>query len=187
MTDSATMNLIDNTARGALVPALERLSTLVRRPLDSGLAKVLLLAIGLQESALIHRRQLGGGPARGLWQFEPGSARKGGGVWGVFTHKASRELVLAWCLECGVLCSPAEIYKAIEHDDVFAAGIARLLMWTDAVALPRNRSAAWGMYAKRLWRPGKPHPEKWPLCWAAAVRYGIEQGWVELDESGAIK
>lgn len=187
MTDSATMTLIDATARESVVPALARLAVLAQRPIDTGLAKVLMLAIGLQESDLLHRRQIGGGPARGLWQFEPGSARKGGGIWGLFTHRASRELVNAWCMECGVLCTPTEIYKAIERDDFFAAGIARLLMWTDAGPLPRTRSAAWGMYAKRLWRPGKPHPDKWPQCWAAAVKYGQERGWVELDEQGAVK
>lgn len=183
MTESTPMQLLAQVDSLALSPALARLSA----PLNTGLAKVLLLAIAMQESDLIHRRQLGGGPARGLWQFELGSPRKGGGIWGVFTHKASREWLQDWCMQCGVLCSPAEIYKAIERDDVFAAGVARLLMWTDPKALPRTRSEAWGMYAKRLWRPGKPHPDKWPMCWNAAVTYGQSQGWIQLDEAGAIK
>ena len=37
--------------------------------MDSAKARVMLLAIGLQESRFEHRRQIGG-PARGFWQFE---------------------------------------------------------------------------------------------------------------------
>ena len=51
----------------------------------------MLLAIGLQESRLTHRRQIGG-PARGLWQFE-----RGGGVAGVLRHAASRDHALSVC------------------------------------------------------------------------------------------
>ena len=45
--------------------------------MDTPDARVLLLAIGLQESKFSHRLQIGG-PARGYWQFE-----QGGGVRGV--------------------------------------------------------------------------------------------------------
>ena len=48
--------------------------------MTSDAAKAMLLAIGMQESRLIHRKQIGG-PAMGLWQFE-----RGGGVAGVLRH-----------------------------------------------------------------------------------------------------
>ncbi len=53
---------------------------------DTPEGRLMLLAIGLQESRFEHRRQLGNGPARGFWQFEAG-----GGVKGVMTHLASRD------------------------------------------------------------------------------------------------
>lgn len=56
----------------AIAPALAMLPARMR----SDAAEVLLLAIGLQESGLIHRHQIGG-PAHGLLQFE-----RGGGVRG---------------------------------------------------------------------------------------------------------
>ena len=46
--------------------------TLYAGPLpDANRAVPLLLGTAIQESGLVHFRQLGGGPARGLWQMEP--------------------------------------------------------------------------------------------------------------------
>lgn len=53
--------------------------------MDSAAARCQMLAIGLQESRLQHRRQ-NGGPARGFWQFE-----KGGGVKGILFHETAQE------------------------------------------------------------------------------------------------
>ncbi|MDE2395785.1 MAG: hypothetical protein KGL43_17725 [Burkholderiales bacterium] len=47
-----------------IVPTLKSLG------LDSGAAAELLLGTALQESKLVYRRQLGNGPARGLFQME---------------------------------------------------------------------------------------------------------------------
>ena len=64
-----------------IVPACDWLSTESGRDMGTESARVLMLAIAVQESGLIHRRQLGSGGrplkslARGWWQFE-----KGGGV-----------------------------------------------------------------------------------------------------------
>ena len=57
---------------------------------------------------------------------------------------------------------------------MLAAGIARLLLWTDPKPLPkrfepRAEAQAWSYY-ERVWRPGKPHPETWDDCWRAAVK-----------------
>lgn len=132
--------------------------------MDSKEARVLLFATGLQESRFEHRRQLGNGPARGFWQFELGTRESRGGVWGVFLHPASAALLRQLCVARNVQHSPADIWRAIEHDDVLAAGLARLLIFTDPYKLPAaaDVDGAWRLYRYRCWRPGKPHPETWP-------------------------
>jgi hypothetical protein len=58
-------------------------------------AWAMLLAIGLQESKFLHRRQVVDakkhtfGPARGFWQFE-----RGGGTAGVLQHTKTSDLAL---------------------------------------------------------------------------------------------
>ncbi len=180
---NSTQRLIQSVVASAMDPAM----LLLPAKMESGLARVHLVAIGLKESDLRARAQIGGGPARGLWQFELGSRAKGGGVWGVFLHAASREPLRQLCLERGVQFSPAEIYAALERDDVLAAGVARLLLWTDRQALPKTQASAWQLYAKRTWCPGTPRPEKWPPSWQAAVEYGALVGWISVDDKGAIQ
>ena len=133
-------------------------------------ARVMLIAIGLQESRFEHRRQIGG-PARGFWQFE-----HGGGVVGVLTHPASRELAARLCEVRGVKSDSRLVYNRLEHDDVLAAGFARLLLFTDRRRLPElgDAVAAWKYYMHN-WRPGKPHPETWDELYHAAVAE-VEEG-----------
>ncbi len=148
-------------ARGAVAAALALLPDAMTSPE----AIVLLYAIGLQESRFEYRRQLGNGPARGLWQFE-----RGGGVHGVYTHPASRFWLSALCTARGVSFTIPGIYNALEVDDVLAAGAARLLLFTDPRKLPALTDAAggWDLY-KRVWRPGRPHPDTWNEMHAAAL------------------
>lgn len=54
---------------GAIRPALARLG------LGGAAAERLLLGTALTESGLVHLRQSGGGPARGLYQIEPATHR----------------------------------------------------------------------------------------------------------------
>lgn len=133
--------------------------------MDSPQARVMLYAIGLQESRFEYRRQLGNGPARGFWQFE-----QGGGVRGVFRHTASRYWLSKLCEARGVAFTVPAIYAALELDDVFAAGCARLLLFTDQKRLPdvADAESGWGLYW-RTWRPGRPHPDTWEEAHAAAV------------------
>jgi hypothetical protein len=147
--------------RTAVKPALALLPV----KMDTPAARLLLLAIGLQESRFLYRRQLGSGPARGLWQFE-----RGGGVRGVLTHPASREHAYRICGIRGVEPVAAAVHPALEGDDVLAAAFARLLMWTDAWRLPAvgDAQGGWDMYI-RTWRPGKPHPQTWAGLYAQAV------------------
>lgn len=151
-------------------PALE----LLPKHLTSDKARCALLAISLQESDLAHRWQVlnggGKGPARGLWEFEMGSKAARGGVWGVYLHHASHELLRQLCRDVDCNFEPHAIWSHLEHSDILAAGVARLLMWTDRFSLPEvaDEAGCWEMYAERLWRPGRPHPLAWPANHRAA-------------------
>jgi hypothetical protein len=116
-------------------------------------AELMLLAIGLQESELKHRRQHGNGPARSLWQGE----QSGGMVAGLlgFHNQDVQDLARGLCAVRGVPAQPRAVWEAIEHDDVLAAGLARLLLYTDPARLPGlgDEEGAWQLYL-RTWRPG---------------------------------
>jgi hypothetical protein len=44
---------------------------------------------------------------------------------------------------------------------------ARLLLWTDPRAMPREMDEGWACYL-RNWRPGKPHFHAWGDNWRLA-------------------
>ena len=151
------------TLHDVLIDMINPAMALLPARMDSFEARVVLLTIGQQESRFEHRRQMGNGPARSFWQFELGTKASRGGVWGVFLHDASRGQLLKLCAARGIDFEPSAIWTAIEHDDVLAAGLARLLLFTDPRPLPAvwDVEAAWNLYALRTWRPGKPHRETW--------------------------
>ncbi|MBB5448233.1 MULTISPECIES: hypothetical protein [unclassified Paraburkholderia] len=157
---------LDDVIRDAIAPALAILPS----AMDSRPARVMLLAIGLQESHFTARRQMNGGPARGFWQFEQGTAKSHGGVWGVYLHDASRYWLNVLCEARHVGFDPVSIYSTLEHDDILAAGVARLLLFTDPPKLPAadDTAGAWAVYL-RTWQPGKPRPESWPEFHRQAV------------------
>lgn len=139
-------------------------------------AQVMLIAIALQESelAIRHQRVQGKpdakGPARGLLQFEKGTPKSRGGIWGVYLHQSSSGTLKDVCDARGIAFDADSIYAGVEADDVFAVAVARLLMWTDSKPLPKvgDTMGAWECY-ERIWRPGKPKPAKWPRNHAVAV------------------
>lgn len=132
--------------------------------MDTPQARAMLLAIGLQESEFTARKQGGGGPARGFWQFE-----KGGGVIGVLEHRASATAIASVCAALCYRSTVPTCYAAIEHNDVLACAFARLLLWTLPGRLPERGMSDLG-YAQYLsgWRPGKPRPSDWPQNFATA-------------------
>lgn len=144
---------LDEITHTAIDPAL----ALLPRHMDSPQARVMLLTIGLQESRFLFRRQMGNGPAKGFWQFE-----RGGGVKGCMTHYASKDHLAELCRVRSVAFDALAIWNALETDDVLAAGLARLLLWTDPGKLPAlgDVDGAWELYL-RTWRPGKPHVRTW--------------------------
>lgn len=166
MTQSIDRSILDaiDTAFAFLPPGM-----------NTKAARVEMLAIALQESRFKHRRQLVGkpprpvGPAKSFWQME----RMGGCV-GVLTHRASAQHIRRLCDLRGVAHTSGALWDAIEHDDVLAAGAARLLLYTDPQPLPAvgDVQGAWDYYI-RVWRPGKPHRGTWDGLYAQAV---VEEG-----------
>jgi hypothetical protein len=146
-----------------LTHTLPAAAALLPPQMDTPAARVMLLAIGLQESRFEHRRQLGGGPARGFWQFE-----KGGGVAGVLAHPASRGRATAVCM---ALCYPDSVpvvYDALADNDVLAAAFARLLLWTLPAPLATTAGDGWRQYLE-AWRPGMPRPATWAASYQTAA------------------
>ena len=160
----------------AVLAAIDQALALLPRRMDCIEARCEMLAIGLQESRFRDRFQRspqapgGKGPARGFWQFERGTEASRGWVWGMLLHPATSSLVADLCRARGCGFNAGDIHDAIERDDVLAAGLARLLLWTDPKPLPTlgDAAGAWELYA-RTWRPGKPRRETWDGCHAAAV------------------
>ncbi len=143
--------------------------------MDSPEARILLVAIGLQESRFQHRFQLGfepeDAPARSFWQFE-----RGGGVRGVLQHHTTHKVAHR---VCDVLRIPADedaCYDAIAFNDALAAAFARLLLWTVPKPIPivGKISEAWDYYVEG-WRPGKPHRESWADLYRQAISI-VERG-----------
>lgn len=157
-TDALTLTQV---RQDILRPAFRVLPALM----DSSRAELLLLAIGLQESRFTHRKQIGG-PARGFWQFE-----EGGGVRGVLTHHATRDLYRWVCKASGAsMLTQDQLYTDLATNDVLAAVMARLLLWTHSKPLPAvgEVQQAWEYYID-LWRPGKPHRSTWNSFYAMAM------------------
>lgn len=155
------MSKLQTITTTAIDPSL----ALLPKHMDTPQARVMLLAIGLQESRFEYRRQMGSGPAKGFWQFE-----RGGGVKGCVNHPASAPHLRHLCAARNVEFTAQAIWDAIEHDDVLAAGLARLLLWTDPNKLPAlgDVDGAWELYL-RTWRPGKPHVRTWAELHRMAV------------------
>ena len=135
-------------------------------------AIVILTAIGLEESALTYRRQIGG-PAISLLMFEKPTMQA------VLRHPRVLALPdLAKALEPVGLAPrmpAARIAKVIEANDAAAFLLARLLLWTDPQPLVLDQVKAWETYL-RVWRPGKPGPDRWPACWKLANDAYFERG-----------
>lgn len=120
-------------------------------------ATAMLLAIGLQESRFKHRYQIPVAHARGFWQFEQA------GLHGVLEHSMTADHATNVCWQLGYRSTNVEwLHPALQHNDVLACGLARLLLWTVPESLPGPEDAdeAWEQYLS-AWRPGKPRPDNW--------------------------
>lgn len=175
------LSLAEITARG-IDPALKLLPEMM----DSPAARIQLLTTGRQESRFLHRRQIilvadkqSGemvpkplGPAKSFWQAERG----GGMVKGVRTHPATRDLARTLYAARKVRPNDTAIWNAIENDDVLAAGLARLLLWSDPHPMPAigDWQDAWRLYL-RTWRPGHPREETWHGFYQQSLEFVMGQ------------
>ena len=130
---------------------------------DTPQARVMLVAIGLQESELCYHIQCNG-PAHGLWQFEQV------GIQGVFDDPRTHDLALAVCQSMGIDPTASAVYAELPQNDILAAAFARLCLWSDPQALPAlgDVNGSWDCYI-RNWRPGKPRLEAWPVNYSKAL------------------
>ena len=148
-------------ARTYILPAA--LSLLPPR-MDTPLARRYVLAIALQESRFEHRRQIGG-PAKSFAQFERS------GVLGLIRHPATaphlQSAVVALKYDAEMAMDDVGIHAAIEHNDVLACVLARLNLWWLPAPLAADQDGAWQQYLSS-WKPGRPHPETWGVCWRLA-------------------
>jgi hypothetical protein len=140
----------------AIGPAL----SILPERMDSGDARRMLLAVALQETDLAHRRQIRG-PARSLWQFERI------GVQWILEDDATADYARGLCRVLLYAPEVDVVHAAIEHNDVLAAGFARLLLWQIPDPLPRTLTEGWEQYL-RLWRPGRPRRAPWAGNWKKA-------------------
>jgi hypothetical protein len=133
-------------------------------PYDRPEARLMLLAIAMQESGCAARCQAGG-PARSVWQIEPATAALVMGRWPV-GRAVLAELLLwpAWT-DRGVLA------QGLQWSDLGAAVIARGILWLEPRPLPAigDQEGAWAYYSLRTWRPGRPRPEAWARSYGQAL------------------
>ena len=139
-----------------LQTALRGAMRLLPVAMDTPPARAMILAICLQESALQFRKQVGG-PAKGYAQFE-----QSGGVVGVLTHPQVAAYTKVVCAALDVPPTAIAVYTSLEQNDVLAAALARLLLWTLPDLLPQRDEAerGWQQYMA-AWRPGRPRRESW--------------------------
>lgn len=150
------------TLKSYVIPAA---LALLPEKMNSPEAKALLTAICLQESGFKHRKQIGG-PALGFFMWELPQ------VGLVLRHEVIGPMALKVLadLAYSVGAPPFEnIHAAMQHNDILQCAFSRLMLWPDAAPLPQ-RGDVQGSLATylRVWKPGRPHPEKWPANWAQA-------------------
>ena len=152
-------------AETAVMPALRILSGFMPPSVNTPVAARFITAIAIQESRLKARRQMADGPARSFLQFESV------GVDDALSHPRSRREASKLC---EILCyrltadepkNIALIMAAIEHNDVLAAGFARLNLWNSNHVMPATEDDGWRIYLDQ-WRPGKPDRQRWVTSWA---------------------
>lgn len=152
--------MIDLVIKHVIPAALD----LLPPAMSSSEATAMLIAIGLQESRFLDRRQRHG-PALGFWQFEQG------GVRGVLEN-ASVDVAIALAMReirYDHTLDVEPVHCALEHNDVLACCFARCLLWTSPEKLPGPADAvlAWAIYID-TWRPGKPAKSTWSALYAEA-------------------
>lgn len=159
--------------RYLVAPVLMAAASRHRPSIDSRQARVMLLATGLQESALVEtiQRNSAGKPlvnlARGFHQFEPGANQALGGILRSPQTGWLRDELARMGYPCTIE-GRADLHWLLAYDQRVSVLCARALLWMDPHPLPDMEGPAWDYYL-RCWRPGRPHKKTWADNWAAAV------------------
>ena len=137
--------------RLAVDPALSLLPESMR----TDEARAFMVAVALQESRLVHRRQIGG-TAHGYHQFELA------GVEGVWNHETTKKAAREICRTLDIAQTPLGVFVAMEFHDILSCYYARLLLLTLPNELPArgDTDESFRQYLL-LWRPGRPRPMTW--------------------------
>lgn len=98
--------------------------------LPSEAAEQLLLGTALVESRLVHRRQIGGGPARGFFQMEPATHDD---IWSNFLEYRPS---LAEKIKSLLSLPTANAHRELEKNDKYACAMARAHYLRAPEALP---------------------------------------------------
>jgi hypothetical protein len=132
-------------------------------------ASELLLGTALVESRLLHRRQLGGGPARGYFQMEPATHDD---IWRNFLRYRSQ---LAGAVASLLSSSAADRHNELETNDRYACALARVHYARAPAPLPRAGDVA-GMarYWKRHYNTllGAGTESKYVQTWNSVIGAG---------------
>lgn len=125
-------------------------------------ARVLLVAIAMQETGLMTRSEVGG-TAFGFYQFMVI------GVDGVFANGETGHLAVdvAKSLQIPV---DENFYEAVRWNDHMGTVLARLNLWPDPAPLPAIGAEAEARnYYARIWRPKIVAVQRWPAAYNAAI------------------
>jgi hypothetical protein len=152
--------------RGVIGPQCSALAALTGRPqMADPRAVFLLCCIAITESDLRYTRQTPQGPARSLWQIEPLTG-------GLAMRRAAINAGWQDVLDLYDLGGP--LGEVLTDNQQSAAAAARLLLWFDPQPLPpmENPWAALRCYLA-VWRPGKPHPDRFMRAHAETVAAAV--------------
>ncbi|WP_216670973.1 hypothetical protein [Mangrovicoccus sp. HB161399] len=152
-------NVPKHTAQSFVTQVIEPvLCRLTEIPFSAAAAQ-LLLGTALHESGgLKFRRQLGSGPARGLFQMEPATHND---LWKNFL---AFKKPLAAEVEALLSAPGADKVAELETNDNYAAAMARVHYWRAPAALPKaGNTTGQATYWKRYYNTplGKGTPKKY--------------------------
>jgi len=139
--------------------------TLMHLDLGGVAAEELLLGTAMQESDLLHRRQLGGGPGRGLFQMEPATHDD------IWSNYLAFKAPLAEKVKALLPAPTADRMTELENNDRYACAMARILYRRAPAPLPQAGDlAAMAAYWKKFYNTplGAGKPEQFVAKWRKA-------------------
>lgn len=140
----------------------------------------LLVGTAAAESSLTHRVQIGGGPARGLWQMEVATGKD---IFQNYLHfrpeRANKVLEILITgvpgTSLGLLLTEGVGY-GLEHHDGFACAMARIHYLRDPHPIPDTLEGQAEYWLKVYNRGGKGTVEHYLTQWYACGCYRLMEG-----------